>query len=79
MGTVRVRWSRSQEYYDQDNWRGTWFQDGGVLANQASHHIDMLQWMMGDIESVYAKSSNALANIEAEDTAVAVLNLKMGR
>ena len=45
MGTVRVRWCRDQGYYDQDAWRGTWAQDGGVLANQASHHIDVLEWM----------------------------------
>ena len=42
LGTIRVRWSRNQEYYDQDKWRGTWAMDGGVLTNQASHHIDML-------------------------------------
>ena len=46
MGTVRVRWCRPQSYYDQDDWRGTWAQDGGVLTNQASHHIDLLEWMM---------------------------------
>ena len=38
LGTVRVRWARHQEYYDQDSWRGTWKLDGGVLGNQASHH-----------------------------------------
>jgi UDP-N-acetyl-2-amino-2-deoxyglucuronate dehydrogenase len=78
LGTVRVRWCRMQEYYDQDAWRGTWAQDGGVLANQASHHIDLLEWMMGDIESVYAKASKAAARIEAEDTAIAVLKFKSG-
>lgn len=78
MGTVRVRWCREQSYYDQDTWRGTWALDGGVLTNQASHHIDLLQWMMGDVESVFAKSSKIIANIEAEDTAVAVLKFKSG-
>jgi UDP-N-acetyl-2-amino-2-deoxyglucuronate dehydrogenase len=78
LGTVRVRWCRKQEYYDQDPWRGTWAQDGGVLANQASHHIDLLEWMMGDIESVYAKATKAAARIEAEDTAIAVLRFKSG-
>ncbi len=78
LGTVRVRWCRTQEYYDQDAWRGTWAQDGGVLANQASHHIDLLEWMMGDIESVYAKAMKAAARIEAEDTAIAVLKFKSG-
>ena len=54
LGTVRVRWSRDQSYYDQDKWRGTWALDGGVLANQASHHIDLLEWMLGEPLSVYA-------------------------
>jgi Predicted dehydrogenases and related proteins len=78
MGTIRVRWCRDQKYYDQDKWRGTWALDGGVLSNQASHHIDLLQWMMGDVESVYAKSTTALVDIEAEDTAVAVLKFRSG-
>ena len=78
LGTVRVRWCRTQEYYDQDAWRGTWEQDGGVLANQASHHVDLLEWMMGDIESVFAKGITAIARIEAEDTAIATLKFKSG-
>lgn len=78
LGTVRVRWSRNQSYYDQDAWRGTWAYDGGVFANQASHHIDLLQWMMGDVESVYAKTSTALVNIETEDTGVVILKFKSG-
>lgn len=55
MGTIRVRWCRPQAYYDQDAWRGTWAMDGGVLTNQASHHVDLLEWMMGEVESVFAK------------------------
>ena len=78
LGTVRVRWCRRQEYYDQDSWRGTWALDGGVLANQASHHVDLLEWIMGPVESVFAKSATALVNIEAEDTAVVVLRFRSG-
>lgn len=78
MGTTRVRWCRPQSYYDQDSWRGTWEFDGGVLTNQASHHIDLLEWMMGDVESVFAKSKNALADIEAEDTAIVILKFQNG-
>ncbi len=78
LGTVRVRWARHQSYYDQDTWRGTWALDGGVLTNQASHHIDMLEWMMGDVESVFAKTNTSLVNIEAEDTAVVTLKFKNG-
>jgi len=78
LGTVRVRWCRTQDYYDNDSWRGTWAMDGGVLTNQASHHIDLLEWMMGDIESVYAKGITALARVETEDTAVATIKFKSG-
>jgi predicted dehydrogenase len=78
LGTVRVRWCRSQAYYDQASWRGTWAMDGGVLANQASHHIDMLVLTMGDVESVFARSMTALAKIEAEDTAVVILKFRNG-
>lgn len=78
LGTVRVRWCRPQKYYDQDSWRGTWANDGGVLTNQASHHIDLLEWVMGDVESVFAKSTTALVDIETEDTAVVTLKFKNG-
>lgn len=78
IGTIRVRWSRNQEYYNQDAWRGTWLMDGGVLTNQASHHLDLLEWLMGDVESVFAKTKTALFDIETEDTAIALLNFKNG-
>ncbi|MBX2989397.1 MAG: Gfo/Idh/MocA family oxidoreductase [Bdellovibrionaceae bacterium] len=78
MGTVRVRWARDQHYYDQDDWRGTWHLDGGVFTNQASHHVDLLHWMMGDVESVFAKSDTFLVNTETEDTGIAVIRFKSG-
>jgi UDP-N-acetyl-2-amino-2-deoxyglucuronate dehydrogenase len=78
LGTVRVRWCRDQAYYDQDKWRGTWAYDGGVLTNQASHHIDMLEWFFGDVVSVHARAITALAKIETEDTAVATLKFRNG-
>jgi UDP-N-acetyl-2-amino-2-deoxyglucuronate dehydrogenase len=78
LGTVRVRWCRDQSYYAQDDWRGTWAQDGGVLANQASHHVDMLSWFMGDVEAVHARATTALVDIETEDTAVATLRFRNG-
>jgi UDP-N-acetyl-2-amino-2-deoxyglucuronate dehydrogenase len=73
-----VRWCRDQAYYDQDAWRGTWAYDGGVLTNQASHHVDMLEWFFGDVVSVHARAATALAKIETEDTAVATLKFKNG-
>ncbi|MDQ6703599.1 MAG: Gfo/Idh/MocA family oxidoreductase [Pseudomonadota bacterium] len=78
LGSVRVRWCRPQAYYDQAPWRGTWKFDGGVLSNQASHHIDMLEWFMGGVESVHARAMTALVNIEAEDTAIATLKFTNG-
>lgn len=78
MGTVRVRWCRPQSYYDQDSWRGTWAYDGGILTNQASHHIDLLEWMMGDVTKVSAMSATRLVRMEAEDTAVVILTFASG-
>ena len=78
MGSVRVRWCRPQAYYDQDKWRGTWAMDGGVFTNQASHHVDLLEWMLGEPVSVFAKSRTALAKIETEDTGVAIITFKSG-
>jgi len=78
LGTVRVRWCRTQEYYSSDPWRGTWAYDGGVFTNQASHHVDLLEWMMGDVDTVFAKSMTALVNVETEDTGVALLRFKNG-
>lgn len=78
LGTVRVRWCRDQAYYDQDAWRGTWVYDGGVLTNQASHHIDMLEWFFGDVVSVHARATTALVKVETEDTAVATLKFRNG-
>ncbi|HEX5472124.1 MAG TPA: Gfo/Idh/MocA family oxidoreductase, partial [Lacipirellulaceae bacterium] len=76
--TTRLRWCRHQHYYDEANWRGTWAHDGGVLTNQACHAIDLLVWFGGEIESVYALCTTRLANIEAEDTAVAVIRFASG-
>jgi predicted dehydrogenase len=78
MGSVRVRWCRPQAYYDQDAWRGTWALDGGVFSNQASHHIDLLMWMLGEPMSVFSKTRTALVNIEAEDTGVAIITFRSG-
>jgi len=78
MGTVRVRWKRDQAYYDAEGWRGTWQFDGGVFTNQASHHIDMLTWFMGDVESVRAVATTRLVDIECEDTGAALLRFTNG-
>ncbi len=78
MGTVRVRWKRDQRYYDQAAWRGTFELDGGVMAQQATHHLDLLQWFMGPIASLQCRAATRLMNIEVEDTAAAVMQFTSG-
>jgi UDP-N-acetyl-2-amino-2-deoxyglucuronate dehydrogenase len=78
MATSRIRWCRKQEYYDESPWSGRVNGDGGIFANQASHYLDLLQWMCGDVASVVAKTSKALLKIETEDTGVALLQFKNG-
>lgn len=73
-----VRWCRPQEYYDQDAWRGTIEMDGGVLMNQASHHIDLVRWLGGDVKSVFAKIAIQTHNINVEDTGLVLLKFKNG-
>jgi predicted dehydrogenase len=78
LGTVRVRWCRHQDYYDQDHWHGTWALDGGVMSQQASHHLDLLQWFMGPVESVQCQIATRLLDIEVEDTAAAIVRFRSG-
>ncbi|KPK99351.1 MAG: oxidoreductase [Planctomycetes bacterium SM23_65] len=78
MGTVRVRWRRDQGYYEADDWHGTWELDGGVMSQQASHHLDLLQWFMGPVESVQCRTATRLLDIEVEDTAAATLSFESG-
>ncbi|MBD3235388.1 MAG: gfo/Idh/MocA family oxidoreductase [Candidatus Eisenbacteria bacterium] len=78
LGGARVLWHRDQGYYDAEPWRGTWAQDGGVCANQAAHHIDLLLWFMGDVVSVFATGSTVLHDIETEDTATVLLRFRHG-
>jgi UDP-N-acetyl-2-amino-2-deoxyglucuronate dehydrogenase len=78
LGTVRLRWMRDQAYYDSEAWRGTWEHDGGVFMNQAAHHIDMLTWFMGNVESIRSFAATRLVNIECEDTGVAVMRFNSG-
>lgn len=76
--SLNVFWARPQEYYDAARWRGTWEFDGGALMNQASHYIDLLDWLIGPVESVQAYSATLGRRIEAEDTAVASLRWRSG-
>ncbi len=74
---IRVHWCRKQDYYD-DPWHGRWAMDGGVLAQQAIHHLDALQWLGGPIEAVCAAGAAVLNNLEAEDTAIGLVRFKSG-
>lgn len=75
---VNVFWTRPQAYYDSAKWRGTWEFDGGALMNQASHYIDLLDWLVGPVESVMAYTGTLARNIEVEDTGVAALRWRSG-
>ena len=80
MGDAYIKWFRDQDYYDSGAWRGTIALDGGgVLINQAIHTIDLLQWFMGDVESIYGKTSTLThMRLEGEDNAIAVVRYKSG-
>ena len=78
LGDVYVKWYREQSYYDKAKWRGTWEMDGGCLMNQTIHYIDLLQWIMGPVDSVYANMATLTHNMEAEDVATATLKFKSG-
>lgn len=78
MANATVRWARPQEYYDQAPWRGTWEFDGGAFMNQASHYVDLVQWLVGPVESVMAKTATMARRIEAEDSGAALLKFRSG-
>lgn len=78
MATVNVFWQRPQSYYNAAPWRGTWALDGGAFMNQASHYVDMLEWLIGDVSSVFAMTDTMGRKIEAEDTGSAVMRFGNG-
>ena len=76
--SVNVFWTRPQEYYDSATWRGTWEFDGGAFMNQASHYIDLLDWLIGPVESVMAYTATLERKIEVEDSGVAAIRWRSG-
>jgi len=79
LADASVKWWRKQEYYDSANWRGTWAMDGGgSLMNQGVHTVDVLQWLMGGVESVFGHTATGAHEIETEDIAVAALKFNCG-
>jgi UDP-N-acetyl-2-amino-2-deoxyglucuronate dehydrogenase len=78
LSTVNVFWSRPQSYYDAAPWRGRWDLDGGAFMNQASHYVDLLDWLVGPVDSVHAYTATLARDIEAEDTGVMSVRLRHG-
>ena len=78
MANVNVFWTRPQAYYDTNRWRGTWELDGGAFMNQASHYIDLLDWLIGPIASVQAMTGTLARDIQVEDTGVMNVRWRSG-
>jgi UDP-N-acetyl-2-amino-2-deoxyglucuronate dehydrogenase len=78
LASINVFWNRPQEYYDAAQWRGTWEFDGGAFMNQASHYVDLLDWMIGPVESVQAYTATLARDIEVEDSGVLALRWRSG-
>ncbi|WP_282940818.1 Gfo/Idh/MocA family oxidoreductase [Paenibacillus sp. RC67] len=79
LGDAYLKYYRSPEYYKSADWRGTWEVDGGgALMNQGVHGVDIIRWIMGDVDSVFAYAAPIVRDIEVEDTAVAVVRYKNG-
>lgn len=78
MVNINVFWTRPQEYYDAASWRGTWEFDGGAFMNQASHYVDLLDWLIGPIESMQAYTATLARDIEAEDSGVLSVRWRSG-
>src|SRR5207237_5169779 len=79
VASARVRWYRPPQYYAGSHWRGTWGLDGGgAVMNQGIHTVDLLLWLLGDVDRVYATTRTALHDIAVEDTAVACLEFAGG-
>jgi UDP-N-acetyl-2-amino-2-deoxyglucuronate dehydrogenase len=75
---LNIFWNRPQSYYDSAKWRGTWEFDGGAFMNQASHYIDLLDWLIGPVASVQAFTGTLARNIQVEDTGVANIRWRSG-
>ena len=78
MVSMNVFWTRPQEYYDSAGWRGTWELDGGAFMNQASHYVDLLEWLIGPIADIQAMTGTLDRDIEVEDTGVMNIRWRSG-
>jgi UDP-N-acetyl-2-amino-2-deoxyglucuronate dehydrogenase len=78
MVNVNVFWTRPPEYYASAKWRGTWEYDGGAFMNQASHYVDLIEWLIGPVESLHAYTATLSRDIEVEDTGVMNIRWRNG-
>ncbi len=78
MVNLNVFWTRPQSYYNSADWRGTWEFDGGAFMNQASHYVDLIDWIVGPVESLQAYTATLARDIEVEDTGVISLRWRNG-
>jgi UDP-N-acetyl-2-amino-2-deoxyglucuronate dehydrogenase len=78
MVNLNVFWTRPPEYYHSAKWRGTWEFDGGAFMNQASHYVDLIDWIVGPVESLQAYTATLARDIEVEDTGVLSLRWRNG-
>jgi len=78
MVNINVFWTRPQEYYDSAKWRGTWELDGGAFMNQASHYVDLIDWLIGPVADVQAMTGTLARNIQVEDTGVLNIRWRSG-
>ena len=78
-GNALVKWYRTQEYYDSGDWRGTWkFEGGGALINQSIHYLDLLMYLMGPIDEVFAYMATKVHDIEVEDILTGTMKFRNG-
>lgn len=76
---MQMHWFREESYYSNSNWRGTWAMDGGgALMNQAIHMIDLLLYLNGEPEEVFAFSGTKTHDIEVEDNLCAAIRYRNG-
>lgn len=78
MVNLNVFWTRPDDYYNSAKWRGTWEYDGGAFMNQASHYVDLIDWIIGPVESLQAYTATLARDIEVEDTGVISLRWRNG-
>lgn len=78
MVNLNVFWTRPQEYYDSAKWRGTWELDGGAFMNQASHYVDLVEWLIGPVADIQAMTGTLARDIEVEDSGVMNIRWRNG-